>query len=194
VRHNDDDAKLLRELRGHGVLEPYKMLLKARIIIVHDNLDSMSCEDMIENMTHMIMTNREPIRVYITSPGGHVFSGLAVYDYIRTLVDAGIEVYTIGQGYVASMGGILLQAGSKRIMQKNAWMMIHEVSSLNFGKTSELKDEAKFCERLQRETLFKILAERSAMSMTQIKKRCLRKDWWMNAKEVFELGFCDEII
>jgi ATP-dependent Clp protease protease subunit len=92
----------------------------------------------------------------------------------------------------ASMGGILLQAGSHRVLAPNAYMLIHEVSSLAWGGASELEDEVAFVKRLQ-DRILDILAERSTMTRQQIARKWKRKDWWLDAPEALRLGFVDEI-
>lgn len=134
----------------------------------------------------------EKITVLLNSPGGSVLSGLAFYDYLRELVHAGTPVETVTQGMAASMGGILLQAGSTRVASRNAWLLIHEISSMAFGKATDVEDELVFMKRLQAQTL-DILAERSTLSAAQIKRRWTRRDWWLNATEMKELGFVDEV-
>ncbi len=134
----------------------------------------------------------QPIKLIFNSPGGSVIDGLALFDYIRELQAAGHQVETVGLGMAASMGGVLLQAGGHRVMGPNAYMLIHEVSSLAWGNASELEDEVAFVKRLQ-DRILDILAERSTLSKTQIARRWKRKDWWLDAPEALRLGFIDEI-
>lgn len=130
----------------------------------------------------------------LNTPGGDVIDGLALYDFITQDLreNRGHKVTTVARGYAASMGGILLQAGDERLIGKNAYVLIHEVSSGAIGKVSELEDEFKFTKRLQ-ERLVCILAERSTLNESEIKKRWRRKDWWISSDEATELGFADRI-
>lgn len=134
----------------------------------------------------------EPITIQFTSPGGSVFDGLALFDFIKGLSAQGTHVTTVAYGMAASMGGILLQAGDNRVMGANGWLMIHEISAFNVGKASELEDEVKLIKRLQDRAL-DILSERSTMKKAEIARKWKRKDWWLTAEEAFELGFCDEV-
>jgi ATP-dependent Clp protease protease subunit len=134
----------------------------------------------------------KPIEIVFNSPGGEVFSGLALYDYIQDLRDAKTRVDTTALGMAASMGGVLLQAGEKRTMSRHAYMLIHEVSAGAIGNTSELEDELKFTKRLQ-DRLLTILAERSTLTKNQVARRWRRKDWWLDADECLRFGFCDEV-
>ncbi len=134
----------------------------------------------------------EKITIVFNSPGGGVYSGLALFDYIQELRSMGHEIETVAIGYAASMGGILLQAGDKRVMGRNTWMLIHEISSMTGGKSSDIEDDVKRIRRLQ-DQLTAILAKRSTMSQTQIKNRWKRVDWWLDAEDALKLGFIDEI-
>ena len=134
----------------------------------------------------------EDITLSVCSPGGDVFAGLALYDFIQELRAKGHYVTVEAKGFAASMGGIILQAGDKRIMSKECHLLIHEVASLGMGKVSELLDEAAFCKKLW-EQLAGILAERSTMSAKAIMRKADRRDWWLNAEESLKLGFCDAV-
>lgn len=134
----------------------------------------------------------KPVKLIFNSPGGSVIDGLALFDYVIQLRNEGAKIDTVTLGYAASMAGILLQCGEKRSMGKNAYLMIHEVSSGAIGKISEIEDEAKFVKQLN-DRLFAILADRSSLSLRSILRRAKRKDWWLDAEQALEHGFCDEI-
>lgn len=132
------------------------------------------------------------IKIVFNSPGGSVFAGMALYDFLLELREKGHHITTEARGYAASMGGILLQAGDERVVGANAHIMIHEISSISMGKASDLEDELKLVERLQEKAL-DILSERSSMTKAQIRRKWKRKDWWLDAGEAVELGFADRI-
>lgn len=134
-----------------------------------------------------------PITVIFNSPGGSVLDGLALFDYLRQLRKLGHEVTTVALGRAASMGAVLLQAGTRRVMGENAFMLIHEVSNNSAGKMSELEDGVDFTRRLQKR-LLSILSERSMLTEAQIHRRWMRKEWWLDATEAVGLGFADEIL
>lgn len=136
--------------------------------------------------------NEKPFEIILNSPGGDVLHGLALYDEIVSLRDQGHHITITVRGMAASMGGILLQAGDKRIVGKNSHVLIHEISTGAVGKLSEIEDEAKFCEQLSRQ-LLDILAERSTLTPAQIKRKWRKTDWWVTADEAVEYGFADEI-
>lgn len=133
----------------------------------------------------------EEITIIFNSPGGSVIDGLALYDFLIKLRET-TRIVTVARGMAASMGGVLLQAGTERIVGANAHLLIHEVPKLASGNLSELEDEVKFAKRLQ-DRLLDILAERSTLSKGQIKRKWTRADWWIGAEETLEFGFADEV-
>ena len=142
-----------------------------------------------------IMSRRfpgQPITVIFNSPGGAVIHGLALYDQILEMRKAGHHVTTIARGQVASMGGILLQAGNERIIGRHAHMLIHEVAYGAQGKLGEMEDRLAFSKQLQ-DRLVAILAERSSMSKAEIKERWHKTDWWLGAAQTVKLGFADRV-
>lgn len=130
--------------------------------------------------------------IIFNSPGGSVIDGLALYDCIAELKGKGHKFTTVARGYAASMGGILLQAGDKRVIGANAHLLVHEVSSGAIGKISEIDDHQQFTKMLA-DRLLAILAERSTLSAKQIANRWSRRDWWLGSEECVHLGLADEI-
>lgn len=134
-----------------------------------------------------------PITVIFNSPGGSVLDGLALFDYLRRLRATGHHVTTVALGRAASMGAVLLQAGDRRLVGANAFLLIHEVSHSSAGKVSELEDGVDFTRKLQKR-LQAILADRSSLSEQQIARRWVRKEWWLDAEEAVGLGFADAVL
>lgn len=132
------------------------------------------------------------IEVIFNSPGGYIFSGFALYDYLLRIRSEGIPLRTTCAGYAASMASILLQAGDERSITPNSYVMIHEASSDAWGKTSDIRDAVDLLDELEQKT-YEILADRSKWTAKKIKERCARKDWWLTADEALSLGFVDEI-
>lgn len=147
----------------------------------------------IRALDAFVCESSEPITLVITSPGGSVFDGLGLYDYIQTVRAEGVHVTTQALGWAASMGGILLQAGDVRQMTANSYLMIHEVASGSWGKTSDMRDEVELMAALE-ERCLGIIASRSKLTLAAIKKRCARKDWWLSADEAFKFKFIDEVV
>ncbi len=95
-------------------------------------------------------------------------------------------------GMAASMGGILLQAGDKRVIGSESVLLVHEISFGAGGKIGEVEDEVAFAKMLTQRVL-KIFANRTKMTARQIDAKWKRKDWWMDSDEALKLGFVDEI-
>jgi ATP-dependent Clp endopeptidase proteolytic subunit ClpP len=134
-----------------------------------------------------------PITVIFNSPGGSVLDGLALFDYLRRLRTSGHHVTTMALGRAASMGAVLLQAGDRRVIGANAFLLIHEVHNTSAGKMSELEDGIDFTRRLQKR-LQAILAERSSLTDVQIARRWARKEWWLDADEAVSVGLADAVL
>jgi ATP-dependent protease ClpP protease subunit len=133
------------------------------------------------------------IEIVFNGPGGEVISGMYLFDFIRGLSDKGHHITTVAMGFAASMDGILLQAGDTRKMGRGASLLIHEVSFTAGGSIGEVEDTVKWVKKVQ-EHVLDIFAERSTLTKATIKRRWTRTDWWLNAKESLEAGFCDELI
>lgn len=134
-----------------------------------------------------------PLTVVFNSPGGAVHDGLALFDFLRHLRTSGHHLTTIALGRAASMGAVLLQAGDRRVIGANAFIMLHEVSNGASGKVSEIEESVELSKRLQRR-LLSILTDRSSLTVQQIQRKWSRRDWWLDAEETVELGFADEAL
>lgn len=153
---------------------------------------TMNVEAAVQTLARWRRQSKEPITFRISSPGGSIIDGFTLYDYLLALRQEGLHITTAVYGMAASMGGVLLQAGDKRVVGPNAHLMIHEASSQAIGKLSELEDETAFVKRLNTRC-WEILSERSKMSKSAIATRASRRDWWLTADECIEKGFADEI-
>lgn len=165
-----------------------------RVLDFLGNTSTANVENAISKLSRWRRQSKDPITIRISSPGGNVIDGLALYDYILGLRQEGIEVTTCVLGMAASMAGVLLQAGSEgcRVVGPNAHVMIHEVGGGAAGKISEVEDETKFLKRLN-ERLWEILSRRSQMTVKQIAVRAARRDWWLTAEDCVTQGFADRI-
>jgi ATP-dependent Clp protease, protease subunit len=140
------------------------------------------------------------MEVVFCSPGGSIIDGFALYDFIQDLKRKGHKVTTKTIGYAASMAGVLLQAGSERVMGKESWLLIHEASFLAMGKMGAVEDTVEWVKRMC-ESIIDIFAERASAKTgksvkvikSTIKKNWTRKDWWLSATEALDYGFCDKV-
>lgn len=137
------------------------------------------------------------IELIFNSPGGSVIEGMALFDLITrmSLRGGGFHHITIGaQGYAASMGGVLLQAGDHRWIGRQSYILIHEISAGTSGKIGDIKDDVKFYEMIERRTV-QIFVERAQGKITRARlvKSMKRTDWWLDSDEALKLGFVDEV-
>jgi ATP-dependent protease ClpP protease subunit len=137
------------------------------------------------------------MEVIFNSPGGGVISGMALFDLIVRLSKrgGGRHHITVGaQGYAASMGGILLQAGDTRWIGRQSYLMIHEISAGTGGKIGEMKDDVKFYDAICARVV-DIFVERSEGKISKRKfiDSWQRQDWWLLSDEALKLGFVDEV-
>lgn len=134
------------------------------------------------------------MEIVINSPGGDIISGFAIVDFIKSLRDSGHNIRTHAIGMAASMGGVLLQAGTTRSMGANAMLLIHQGGLGAIGNYGEVKDRVKLME-IFHERILDLFVERSEgkVSRSYLKKNWERQDWWLPAKEALKLGLVDEI-
>jgi len=139
------------------------------------------------------------IEFILNSPGGEVIAGMALFDYLMYLRSMGHNVTTVAIGYAASMAGIVLQAGEKRVMGREAYVLIHEVSFGAGGKIGEVEDEVAFVRKIQ-DRVLAIFSKRSlaaqpktGLTVRQFANRWRRKDWWLDSDEALRLGVVDEV-
>jgi len=117
---------------------------------------------------------------------------MALFDHIVTMRANGWHVTTTARGYAASMAGILLQAGDVRTMGRQSYLLIHEVQAAAMGTMGEIEDEVEFLKKIQNRIL-SIFAERSRLTVPQLRRRWKRKNWWLDSDEALKLGIVDEV-
>lgn len=134
----------------------------------------------------------EDITIIFNSDGGSVFAGYALFDFILELRNRGHKVTTKALGMAASMAAVLLQAGDERVMTRNSYVMLHEVSSGSSGSSTDIEDTLKLVRRLEKRGN-EIFCDRSTLTMPKIKSLTNRKDAWLDADEAMSLGLVDRI-
>ena len=134
------------------------------------------------------------LEVVLNSPGGDVIAGMGLFDLLTRMRREGWYITTRANGYAASMGGILLQAGDHRVCDREAYILIHEIQSGAIGTMGELEDEITFLKKIQ-ERIIGIFVSRSGGKITkrQFVSNWRRKNWWLNSDEALKLGIVDEI-
>ena len=178
--------------RGERAYDIYSRLLNDRIVFLGDQVNSQTANLVVAQL--LFLANEDPkrdIKLYINSPGGSVYDGLAIIDTMNYIQP---DVQTIGIGLQASMGAMLLACGAKgkRFVLPNARIMIHQPSSGTEGKITDQEIALKEGVYLKKK-LVEIFAERTGKSVKQVEKD-MDRDNWMGAEEAKEYGIVDEII
>ena len=136
----------------------------------------------------------KPIYIAFSSSGGDVMSGMALFDFISSLRRAHV-VTTAVLGYGFSMAGVLLQAGTQRVIGAESYLLIHEISGMAAGKIGDMEDSTAFMNKVN-ERIIQIFVTRSAGKMTRamFKKNWMRTDWWLDSAELLKYGFVDVVL
>lgn len=168
-----------------------KKFLEQRKVFLWGAVDEDSSRYVVERL--MFLEMEEPgkeITFYINSPGGIVYSGMAIYD---TMTAISSPVSTVCLGLAASMGSILLSAGEKgkRFVHPLARVMIHQPSGGARGSTSDIEIQAREIMKTK-ELGAKILADNCGQSFERVMKD-FNRDYWMTAEESLAYGIVDGI-
>ncbi len=178
--------------RGERAYDIFSLLLKERIIILGTPIN-----DQIANLTVAQLLwlasedSSKPIRMYINSPGGQVYAGMAIYD---TMQQVECPVSTVAVGFTASFGTILLAAGTKgmRYALPNATIHLHQPLGGARGQASDIAIQAQEILRL-RTDLNRILSAQTGQTVERIRKDTDR-DLYMTAAQAKEYGLVDEVL
>ncbi len=167
-------------------------LLKARTVMISGQVDQELAERVISQLLIMDAESSDPIRVVITSQGGHVDSGYAIHDVMRYALRS--EVLAIGAGWVASIAVPILFGATKpnRMALPNTRFLLHQPSGGAGGHLSDIRIEAQEIMKI-REKLNKLLAQETGKDVEQI-ARDSDRNFWMSAEEALEYGIINQII
>ena len=178
--------------RGERAYDIYSRLLKERVVFLGDQVTPETANIVIAQLLHLAYEDpKKDIKLYINSPGGSVYDGLAIIDTMNYIEP---DVQTIGIGLQASMGAMLLSAGAKgkRYCLPNARIMIHQPSSGTEGKITDQEIALKEGIFLKKR-LAEIFAKNTGKALTQVEKD-MDRDNWMSAQEAKDYGIIDEVI
>ena len=178
--------------RGERAYDIYSRLLKDRIIFIGEPIDDTVANLIIAQLLFMEAEDPDKdVNVYIHSPGGLVTAGLAIYDTMQYIKPA---IATICVGQAASMGSLLLAAGTKgkRYALPNARIMIHQPSGGFQGQATDISIQAEEIIKI-RKRLDEILAKHSGQSLEKVHHDSER-DYFMSAEEAKAYGLVDEVI
>ena len=178
--------------RGERAYDIYSRLLKDRIVFIGTPIDDTIANLIIAQMLFLQMEEPDKdINVYVHSPGGSVTAGLAIYDTMQ-FVKCDVATYCLGQA--ASMGSLLLAAGTKgkRYALPNARVMIHQPWGGAQGTASDIHIQAQEILKMKAQ-LNRIMAKHTSQPLERIEKDTDR-DYFMSAEESKNYGIVDEVI
>lgn len=178
--------------RGERAYDIYSLLLKNRIVFL-----GLPINDQIANLVVaqlLYLSNEDPdspIQMYINSPGGEVYAGMAIYDTMQMIPN---PVSTVAVGATASFGTVLLTAGTKgqRYALPNATIHMHQPLGGARGQASDIEIQARQILKLK-ERLMDILAKHTGQSVEVIEQDTDR-DFYMDANEAVEYGLVDRVL
>ena len=177
--------------RGERAYDIYSLLLRNRIVFLGTPITDQVANVIVAQMLYLAQEDPDKdINLYINSPGGGVYSGLAVYD---TMMSMPCAIATYALGFTASMATILLTAGTKgkRFALPNSTILIHQPSGGAQGQASDIEIHARETLRVQ-DQLRRILAERTGQTYERI-ARDTDRDNFLTPEQAVEYGLVDQI-
>tara|TARA_B100001057_G_scaffold332905_1_gene333379 strand:+ start:703 stop:1347 length:645 start_codon:yes stop_codon:yes gene_type:complete len=174
----------------------YGLDIQDNIILVQDEISQGMVFDCISKVRLLRKINPElkSINILLNSPGGDVVETLGLIDYIRTLKEnENISTNVICRGSAMSAAALLLACGTGlRAASKHSKVMVHQLSTMNFGKLEDIKSNAKFAEQLE-DDCNNLMAEVTKKDK-EFWKENQRSDYFLSAEEALELGIIDKIV
>lgn len=173
-------------------MDVFSRLMMDRIIFLGTQVDDYTANVIQAQL--LFLDSSDPgkdISIYLNTPGGSVYAGLGIYDTMQFI---GSDVATICTGMAASMGAVLLVAGTKgkRSALKHSRVMIHQPMGGAQGQASDIEITAREIQKLKKE-LYQIIADHSGNPFDRIEKDSDR-DYWMTAQEAVEYGMIDKVL
>jgi ATP-dependent Clp protease protease subunit len=181
-----------RTARGEREFDIYSRLLNERIIFLGSPIDDQIANLVVAQLLHLESQDPDKdISIYINSPGGSIYAGLAIYDTMQFIKP---DVSTICVGIAMSMGALLLAGGAKgkRMALPNAKILIHQVSSGFQGQATDIEIHAREVIDLRRR-LDEIIAEHSGQDIEKVRQDTER-DYFMSSEEAQQYGIIDRVI
>ena len=178
--------------RGERAFDIYSRLLNERIIMLGTPIDDQIANLIIAQLLHLESDDPDKdIFLYINSPGGSVYAGLAIYDTMQFIKP---DVQTICVGIAMSMGALLLAGGAKgkRMALPNSRILIHQVSGGFQGQGTDIEIQAREVIGLKRR-LEEIYAEHTGKGIEDV-SRDMERDYFMDPNEATEYGIIDNVI
>ncbi len=178
--------------RGERAYDIFSLLLQERIVILGSGIDDQVANVIVAQLLYLnSLDQKKPISLYINSPGGHVYAGLAIYDTMQMIK---APVSTLAIGISASMGTALLTSGATgmRYALPHATIHMHPTGGGAQGYTEDVRIATREQERLQTQ-LFHLMGKHCGHSWKEIEEFFLR-DKYLTAPEALKFGLIDEVL
>src|SRR5512136_1722352 len=178
--------------RGERAYDIFSLLLKNRIVFLGTPINDQIANLIVAQLLFLNQEDREaPISMYINSPGGQVYAGMAIYDTMQMISN---PISTLAVGMTASFGTVLLTAGTKgqRYALPNATIHLHQPLGGAQGQASDIEIQAREILRLK-DQLNEILATHTGQSNETI-ERDTNRDFYLDAKAAVEYGLVDQVM
>jgi ATP-dependent Clp protease, protease subunit len=181
-----------QDSRGERSFDIYSRLLRERIVFIGTPIDDQIANLVVAQLIHLESDDPDKdIAIYINSPGGQVYAGLAIYDTMQFIKP---QVQTICVGVAMSMGALLLCAGAagKRMALPNSKILIHQVSAGFQGQATDIEIHAKEIIDVRRR-LDEIISKHTGQEFEKV-TRDTERDYFMSAEEAKEYRIVDRVI
>ena len=178
-----------RQERAYDI---YSLLLKNRIVFVGTQITDQTANLIVAQLLYLSNEDAEaPIQMYINSPGGVIYAGLAIYDTMQMISN---PINTVAVGVTASFGTVLLTAGTKgqRFVLPHSTVHLHQPLGGAQGQATDIEIQANEILRL-RDKLNNILAYHTGKSVEKVKEDTER-DYWLTAKDAVDYGLVDKVL
>jgi len=178
--------------RGERAYDIYSLLLKERIIFLGTPIDDQVANVIVAQL--LFLNHEDPekeIQMYVNSPGGQIYAGLAIYDTMQSISN---PISTVAVGVTASFGTVILTAGTKgrRYALPNATIHMHQPLGGAQGQATDIEIQAKQILRLKA-LLNEIMAKHTGRTLEVI-ERDTDRDYYLDAKQAVEYGLVDQVL
>ena len=172
-------------------------LLQSRIIFISEEINAETVTRYQAQLIYLTsnMTNKEseknPIQIYINSPGGEIYSALGLYDLMQKFISSGYIIKTVNVGLAASAAAIILMSGSKgyRHAMPNCRVLLHQPSSGTWGTVTDMKIDLEECDNIK-SIINNIVLKHANQDLIP----SMERDKWLSAKESLKYNIIDSIL
>ena len=178
--------------RGERAYDIYSLLLRNRIVFLGSPINDQIANLIVAQLLYLSSEDPEaPIQMYINSPGGQVYAGLAIYDTMQMIPN---PISTLAVGMTASFGTVLLTAGTKgqRYTLPNATIHMHQPLGGAQGQASDIEIQAREILRLKAH-LNQVLSKHTGQTLETI-EHDTNRDYYLDAKSAVEYGLVDQVM